>query len=196
MSYNEKEQAQKSKKPRMKRSLKMVIMIVSIIIVLFGGGFIVTNLYLSSNKTVTQPQETTSEKSYRVSTEIAKTNSDAEALADNGKIDEAAVVYDNEAKNTDDAYKKSILTAHKALLYFNYKQYDEALTIAKEAESIDVNITTVSILGNIYEAKGDKQKAIEYFKKTISYIDETQGSAEEEIETYQSRITALGGASN
>lgn len=196
MSYNKKGHKSDEKKLRNSHSIKKVVIIFVIVIILFVGGFVGGSLYLSLNKTSEQAQETVAEKSFRVSKEISQANSDAEALRWSGKVDEAAIIYDNEVKNTDDAYKKSILAAHKSLLYFNDKQYDEALTIAQEAESMDQNITTVSVLGNIYEAKSDKQNAIKYFEKTITFIDKTQGSSEEEIEAYQTRITALGGATN
>ena len=67
------------------------------------------------------------------------------------------------------------------------------MVVAKEAEAANENSGVTQFIAQIYEAKGDAPKAIEYYQKTILLVDKASPSAATDIKYYQSRIDALGG---
>lgn len=68
--------------------------------------------------------------------------------------------------------------------YLVTKQYDKAINILLNAEKINPNdYVIVSNIALGYKLKGDKQKAIEYYKKIIEYGDDkSKESAQKEID--------------
>lgn len=122
---------------------------------------------------------------------LTKTLKDADVLSNTGKKESAEQAYDEAIKMVDDPSKKINLILQKAMLYSNDSKYDEALAIAKEAESVTLDANAASYIGSLYERKGDKQKAIEYYQKTISLIDKTISGSDEYIKDYQRKIDWL-----
>lgn len=168
--------------------------IAAIFVTLFFAGAGASWFYVTIKKPA-QEQEAALLRTKR-SQEVNKTTDEAEKLAFNSKGDEAKAVYDNAIKQTTDSYQKSILLLNKANLLLNDNKYDDALVIAKEAEAINLNSAVTHYMAQIYEAKGDASKAIEYYQKTISLVDKSKPVADADIKYFQSRIEALSGAKN
>jgi len=167
-----------------KRSSEFRIGIVIGVILLFLSGF-ATWLIISNQK---------SSQVAKIAKETSQTVENAKKLANNGSIDDAKTAYDGAIKKTEDPYQKSVLLLSKAILYYNNSKYDDALVTAREAESINQTDNVTNFIARIYEKKGDKQKAIEYYQKTITLIDKSQPLADSDAKYYQSKIEALGGA--
>lgn len=109
-----------------------------------------------------------------------------------GDINDAVAVYDEAIKSVDDAYSKSIMLLDKATFYLNDKNYDSALSIAKEAEVINSNKAVAQFVAQVYEEMGDKKNAIEYYRKAIALVDDTDPLSSDDIEYYQNKIKELG----
>jgi len=170
-------------KLRLSRKKKWVIGIIITILLIVGSA---TAWLIISNQKSSQVA--------RIAKETSQTVEDAKKLANNGSIDDAKTAYDGAIKKTEDPYQKSVLLLSKATLYYNDGKYDDALATAKEAESINQTDNVTNFIARIYEKKGDKQKAIEYYQKTITLIDKSQPLANADAKYYQSKIEALGGA--
>jgi len=71
-----------------------------------------------------------------------------------------------------------------SITYLLTKEYDKGIEILKRAEKLNPNDAIV--LGNIaqaYKLKGDKEKAIEYYERTVKYGDEpTKEYAKQQID--------------
>lgn len=167
-----------------KRLNRLQLGIIIGVVVLFFSG-VATWLIISNQK---------SSQVARIAKETSQTVENAKKLANNGSIDDAKTAYDGAIKKTEDPYQKSVLLLSKATLYYNDGKYDDALATAKEAESINQTDNITNFIARIYEKKGDKQKAIEYYQKTITLIDKSQPLADSDAKYYQSKIESLGGA--
>jgi tetratricopeptide (TPR) repeat protein len=180
----------KQKNPPSKKHIarkKMLIIIVAAIIV---AGSIGAWLYVQGQKhTDTTPTVT------RTTDQIQQIVSDADAKANSGDISGAKTAYDNAIKQTSDAAQKSYLLIGDASLYYDEGNYDQALVLAKQAESYKLDENVASMMAEMYKMKGDKQNAIIYYQKSISLIDKTN-SVDDNTLYYQNEINALNGVGN
>lgn len=125
---------------------------------------------------------------------LKKTLKDADILTNTGKKESAEKAYTEAIKLVKDPKQKINLILEKASLYSNDNKYNEALSIAKDAESIELNVAVASYMADIYARRGDKPKAIEYYNKTISLIRKNKATnplAESDIVYYQSKLDKL-----
>jgi len=166
-------------------SRKKWFIISAVVIVLFAGGVAAGWMFISNQ----QPAQATLPLTQD---QFDQTISDAQTMANNGDTSGASAAYDNAVKATNDTYQKSVLTLEKAVIYLNEKNYEQALVIAKQAESINSNFEVAKIIAQIYDEKGDKQNAITYYQKTIQLIDKNDPMASDDAEYYQGLITELG----
>ena len=73
-----------------------------------------------------------------------------------------------ESLNTDDLALKLSNYEDLASIALAANRLDEALDYAQKAEELGKNHTHAYVLGIIYENKGDRQKAIEYYELAMS----------------------------
>jgi len=173
---------------------KRLVISASVIVLLLVSSLI-TCLILINNKKhepILAPVDFNALQEARAIT-VDNTSYDAQALARNGKNDEAVSLYDDAIKSSDDAYSKSTLTLNKATIYFNNGDYEKALSVAKEALSIQETDNVDQFIAQIYTKKGDNQNAIVYYKKAVALVDKSQPMAEANIKYYNLMITNLGG---
>lgn len=173
--------------------------IVTIVTVLIIGSAVGSWLYISAkNSASIQAQLSADQAVTKAETQRAQAASQTQAEADKlvyeGKPKEAIAIYDQAIKQTNDSYQQSILLLDKANLLMNNNDLDGALVIAKQAELINQNSAVTAYIAQVYENKSDSAKAIEYYKKTIPLVDKSKPLAVSDIQYYQSRIEALGGA--
>lgn len=109
-------------------------------------------------------------------------------------VDSAVQVADEAVSKTNDNYQKTVLLIAKANIYYDNQDYDKALEVAFDAESIEKNTMVYGFIAVVYERKGDNQKAIEYYQKTIDLIkagdleDESPEYYEEMIKTLDNQL--------
>ncbi len=155
----------------------MIISVVIFVVLSVGGWFVASSMNLFASK-----QELT-----------YKAISDANELATKGNVDGAKAAYDSAISKTNDNILKANLLTNKATVFYNEKNYDQALSIALEAEVLSPNESTAQFIANIYLLKDDKVNAIAYYKKTIELIDKTKESESNKEAYYQGIIDSLGG---
>jgi len=167
---------------------KVKILVVSVVLLLLlAGGVTFGWFYMNSQQPAQIVTAPLSEDKFD------QVLVDAQTLVASGDTSGASAIYDKAASETSDSYQKSILILSKATIYLNNKDYDQALVIAKEAELVNQNSVVTRVIAQLYEEKGDKKNAIEYYQKTIDLIDMDDPMAGDDIEYYKSIITDLGG---
>jgi tetratricopeptide (TPR) repeat protein len=88
---------------------------------------------------------------------------------------------------------KQQLLVQQGVNYGNSGDYAKALQIYLEAEKSKSDFTTSHLIGEAYEALGDKPKAIEYFKKSISQLNPNAISYNSDKQYYEGKVKELGG---
>lgn len=141
-------------------------------------------------KTTTAPEIIT-----RTTDEIQQIINNAETQLNSGDTSGAKSTYEKAIEQTSDAAQKSSLLMSSASLYYEEGNYDQALVLAKQAESYKLDENVASMTAEIYKMKGDKQNAIIYYQKSISLIDKTN-SIDDSTLYYQNEIDALNGVGN
>lgn len=92
--------------------------------------------------------------------------------------------------NNDDKYQ---LYLQLGVNYSNQNDHQKALDALKQADAAKSTYTTSHLIAEQYEALGDKQSAIAYYKKTITQLDTKSPGYASDKQDYENRITALGG---
>lgn len=82
--------------------------------------------------------------------------------------------YDRLINDAKDPETKKSYYAQKSLTVFNMGLIDEALEAAFKANDLGPDEETTSLLATIYQEKGDKDKAIEYYLKAAEYAPESR----------------------
>ena len=180
---------------------KKWVIIGAIIIALFIGGAVSSWLIISFQKKLSPKvttDQTTSEtikaaaENYKA---IEQPIADAQKLVLAGDVNGAKVVYEDAIKKTDNSPQKSILLSDEATMYYNAGNYNEALTLAKQAEALDEKVVITGFIVQIYQKLGDNQKTIEYCQKTIDLIKKNEPVYNSDIENYQYIIDSISGVS-
>lgn len=90
------------------------------------------------------------------------------SYARSGDIDSGLAYYDSQIEQRKDTNDKRRLLLYKADFALSFKRYKEAVSAAKQADSIKSDLTTIPVLARAYEGSGDKQQAVAYYKKALS----------------------------
>jgi tetratricopeptide (TPR) repeat protein len=113
-----------------------------------------------------------------------------QALEKKGDTEGAAAIYTEAATSTDNKVEKAYLYSSASSVYLNADKLDKSLEAALDAYEAAPSEGSAALVADLYERLGDKQRAIEYYNKTIELIDPddptTYGS-----DFYQSRIDEL-----
>lgn len=116
---------------------------------------------------------------------------EAANLSSEGKYDESNKLIDESLLSADDATKYE-LYLQKGLNFENDAKYQEALAAYQEAVKIKQDFTIYSAIARVAEQLGDKQVAIENYKKALPLIPEDP-MAEFERRKLEEKIKELGG---
>lgn len=93
---------------------------------------------------------------------------------DSGDVDGGLKFFDdNLEKHKDNNEERRKLLLHKADFAQKMGRADVALETAKKADQIDSDIATTQALAKAYEAVGNKQEAVVYYKKMIDIVIES-----------------------
>lgn len=149
---------------KLSRPLKLVI-IVLILGILAGGGYYYYKSLQNKKSSEWAPYAQQDYSQYK------NANSRGIALQNEGKYEEALALYDQKITEVTDNKVKALLVLNKSLVYFNQQNFDKALELAFQSESLDKNYSVEKYIAEIYTMKGDKGKAIEHYQKSIDYND-------------------------
>ncbi|HET9412276.1 MAG TPA: hypothetical protein VFO38_05575 [Candidatus Saccharimonadales bacterium] len=172
---------------RKKVSKKTILITVGIIVALaltVGAGMLVW--WLQHKDTVQQIP----------GSEAPPTNvSEAQKLSFTGDIDGSNKKLNEALANPNTPeQEKYDLYVQLGVNWSNQKQYQKALTEFEKAEAIKQGFTVSHLMGEQYEALGNKQKAIEYYKKAISQLDPTTIGYNSNKRVYEAKVKELGGS--
>ena len=120
-------------------------------------------------------------------------SSEADQKAQTGKVDDGAKVYDEAIKDTKDQREKSELMTDKAGLYYNQGDRETALELTLQANALYATTAASELTAQIYEEKGNKAKAIEFYKKAANLIDTSQPQGSSDRQYYLAKVKELGG---
>lgn len=119
---------------------------------------------------------------------------EAQSLAIVGKTDEANKKLDEAlADGNLSGEVRSQILVQQGVSYGNKGDNAKALERYLEAEKALSTFTTSHLIGEAYEALGDKQKAIDYFKKGIGQLNPSAISYNMDKTYYEDKIKQLGG---
>lgn len=167
---------------------KWLIIIVVVILVVGGGvgGWLYLSKSDSKKPAINVPIVT------RTTDQIQQITVAADAKANSGDVSGGQAAYDAAVQQTSNPDQKSYLLIGEASLYYDAGNYDQALVLAKQAESYKLDENVASMMAEMYKMKGDKQNAIIYYQKSISLIDKAN-PIDDNTQYYQNEIDALNG---
>ncbi len=179
--------AKKSKKKeqkKQKRQRRFIIIGVAILAIVIA--IVVAIILLLSQLRQAPPED-----DFTREEELANVAGDADQAIGQGNFDEGIAIYNQAIENTNDAAERAQLLADKATAFFNEERYDEALETALEAEKVNSTGMINALIAQIYEAKGDKAKAADYYARAAQQIDMSNPMAEQDRAYYESRANQL-----
>ena len=115
---------------------------------------------------------------------------EATKLANTKSIDEANKFYDQQIAGSKNSEEKISLLMDKASIAYNAGDFDTALKAALDADAIKSSAGTLSMIAQSYEGKGDKAKALEYYKKALAVLPKSEVTNRQEV-TLKSKIAEL-----
>lgn len=120
--------------------------------------------------------------------------SKAQQQAANGNTDQAVETIQNALNKpgVGDAQKRQLLI-EQGVTYGNSGQYQKALDAYLKADAITSDDTSSHLIAESYESMGDKPKAIEYFKKTITQLNTASIGYKNDKDYYEAKVKELGG---
>lgn len=119
---------------------------------------------------------------------------EAEILASQGKVDEANKKLQDTIEQTSDPVLKQSFVIQQGVNYANNGDYQKALDSYAAAEKIaPANYEIDHLSAEAYEMLGNKEKAIEYYKRAIQTVPKSLPYIEDEINMLQNKIRELGG---
>lgn len=182
------------KKKRSKKPL-VIIGILAAVLLLVGGGV----YFFKEQLLNTQPKEdlkTSQQQRGDVDEEaLGKTTASAAAYMADGKTDTAVTVINDAIKGTNSSAQKSALYHNKATILSGVDA-SAAIKAAEESVALNPNFENTAYLAELYERNGDKEKAIEYYGKTIALygqMPDREDGGSVSAGLYQDRIDRLRG---
>ena len=157
-----------------------VLLLVIVLIIVAGAWFVAKN-----NK-----QNTAQKGTYQV---VADLNVKSHELNARGDYNGALQAYDDAASQVQSADEKQLILLKKASMSAQTQKYDDAMTAARQAESVKPGVAVSQMIAIIAEKMGNKQLAIEYCKKAITQMDSKSPNYRMEVEEMKQKITRLGG---
>lgn len=124
---------------------------------------------------------------------LPKAATDSQALAGQGKFDEANKKVDEAlAGNPQDAEKYE-LYIQQGINYQNQKDYPKALESYKKAEAVKQDYKVTVLIGDVAMAQGNKPLALEYYKKALGLLATDNPLYNSEKRRLEDKIKAAGG---
>jgi tetratricopeptide (TPR) repeat protein len=120
--------------------------------------------------------------------------SEAQKLAFTGDVEGSNKKLQEALNKTDVTSDEKVeIYIQQAVNLSNQKQYQKAWDILKQAEALKQTFTISHLIGEQAEALGDKQTAIQYYKKTLTQLDTKAIGYQSNKRTYEAKVKELGG---
>ena len=181
-------------KPRFKVTKKGIFAVGGVVVLLLAMAGIGILVWWLQNK---DSLPTNGAGSYSKTEEksLPEAADEAQKLAIAGKVDESnKKLQEALAEQNIPSEEKQQLYVQQGVNYGNSGDHAKALQVYLEAEKAKSDYTTSHLIAETYEALGDKTKAIEYFKKAITQLDQNAISYNTEKRYCEGKIKDLGGS--
>jgi len=163
---------------RAKRRPKVVLLVLVVLIVVPGAG-------VAWWFTLGGGQKKPAEQGFATTMEQADV---AKATGNNAL---ALQKYDEGIASSKDDGEKTMLTLMKVTLLLDEKKYDEALSVARDADSKWHDTNTAALLGDVYARRGEKDLARDMYHTAINRLDSKAYDYESAKAAYQIKLDGL-----
>jgi tetratricopeptide (TPR) repeat protein len=182
------------KKPKLEITKKKVLVTAGVVVLLVaavGAGLLAWWLQSRGNSVVSSSVAPFSKAAESTGPKAAV---DAQSLALNGKTDEANKKIQDalNQQGVSDADKYALLV-QQGVNYLNDKQNQKALETFQAAEKLQQNADLSQLIGSAEEALGNKDLAIQYYKKALTQLDTNSPGYKMDKQTFEGKVKALGG---
>lgn len=161
--------------------------VVSLLVAMAAIGMLAW--WLQNRSTVSQPEQQGPNQNA-----LPEAVSEAQKQAINGKPEEALTTIQNALNQPGIAEpEKRQLLVEQGVTYGNSNQFQKALDAYLAADAIKSDDTTSHLIAESYESLGNKPKAIEYFKKTITQLNTSSMGYQNDKDYYEAKVKELGG---
>lgn len=177
-------------------SKKMVVIVAVVLVVAIGAGIVVSmsmnrgnpDTLSRADQNVAQASQAKIKSMIPASAGTQKIEAEAEILWSENDVAGAQSLLNKAVASTNNKVDKGSLYETKARYAANSA---DALVFAKQAEASNPTVGSASLVAENAGEVGDKQLAIEYYKKQITRVDPSIAQAV--VPTLQKKITDLGG---
>ena len=162
-------------------------------------GFLVLCVAVGAVRLMDNSQKTSEKKEVDFIRLVGRTQVEATDHLNNDDVDGGLALYDSQIKIQNGDNEKKALLVFKSNFAVLAGRYDEAITIAKQADDMGSDATTLKAVAEAYEANGDKNQAVEYYKKLLEVRGPAEGSTEDSLikekpgPSIEYKIKELGG---
>lgn len=126
-----------------------------------------------------------------LSTQVDDIQVTAAIYQNEGKNDEGLEYYDEQIAKYSDKEDKRTLLVLKSRFASSAGQFDVALEAAEQADEINSDASTIRALAQAYRENGDKEEALEYYRKLLK-IRQAEEGEEDPDKIAESREETLG----
>ncbi len=112
------------------------------------------------------------------------------SFTENNDIDGGLKYYDEQIEARENTDEKKALLLHKSSFAQSAGRFDEALKAAQQAGAIAPNAGTAEAIARAYEAQGDKEQALIYYKKLLE-LSPKDGLGSRYIPVWEEKIREL-----
>lgn len=144
-------------KLKLTRNQKLTIGIISALLLVAIGGTVAWVNYMSS----------VNKEEPIALTPIEDVQAAALEYASSDDIDGGLAFYDDEIKKRDDDGEKKRLLLYKSSFARQAGRSEEALAATKQADEISPDAATAEALAKAYDASGDLEQALIYYKRAL-----------------------------
>lgn len=170
------------------------IILFAIIIVVVAGAAAGTALFLSwQHSSTNQPSSNNNTPTTPVKQPAEQKSDAADKLAADGNLKGGVKAYDEAIKNTKDPHEQFTYYSNKATLLYNNHDLAGALTAAQAAYNLEKMPDSAAFVGQIAREQGNASLALEYYKKALGLIDNSDPFAKQDKTYYQGIINDLQG---
>lgn len=168
-----------------KKKILMAVSVVLVVVIAGGAGVVVRWMQDGGNSSK-DPRTTTRSGVSEEIDELQDLRAAGDTEAAKQKIDEGL-----NSNSTSDK-ERYLLYIQQGNIFATDQNFVSAIESYKKAEAIQQTFEIISLLGNTYQSAGDKEKAIEYFKRAIPLVPESPLQGDEQ-ESLKQKIINLGG---
>lgn len=181
---------QKALKVRMKKPQMKWIIFGAIIVVVAGLGVTAAVLFSQYQASI-QPTGDKKPGTITPRPVVEKKANDAIKKAYEGDVAGGVAEIDQAVRDTNDSFEKYTLYSHKATLLYNSGDVAGGLEAALMAYKFKQSSDSAALVAQFSRESGNKEQAIQYYKRAVELVDKTDPYANEDAEYYGAMVKEI-----